>query len=114
MSSPDPAKTTVAVAPTSTVVVSLDVRDFETATIQLDNLDATQTLTGQIERRINPASAWSVSTMGDFSSVGPTGSATGSVTADIDVSGTGYLRLTGLMSGAGGNVSVCVRLGRSK
>ena len=79
-------------------------------TLQVDNLDATQTFVGQIERRQSEEMAWSVSTIGDFAEI----PASGSVTADLDVVGTGFIRLVGTMSGAGGDVAIAARLGVRK
>lgn len=110
MALPDPPRTTVTVAPTSTEVLSLDVRSEEWLSVQVDNLDATQTFTGIVERRLAEAGDWSPSTIGDFSGIGPLGS----VTADLDISATGYLRIVGTMDGAGGDVAVVVRRGARK
>lgn len=121
MSLPDPQRDVVAVGPTSTVVWSGDVRSEEWLSLQVDNLDATQTFTGVIERRLSTAQGWATSTLGDFSSIqaaGTTDPTTGapldSVTADLDIRATGYLRLVGVMSGAGGNVAVVARKGHRK
>jgi hypothetical protein len=110
MGSPNPPVVVTAVAPTSTVVVELDVREVEWVTMQLDNRDAAQTFSGAIERRQSPQAEWAPSTLSDFADVGPLTS----VVADLDVSGTGYLRLVGVMSGAGGNVATCTRSGARK
>lgn len=121
MSLPDPSRSTVAVGTTSTVVWSGDVRSDEWLCVQVDNLDATQTFTGTVERRLATAAGWATTTIGDFASIPPAGSTdptTGvpldSVTADLDIRATGYLRLVGQMSGAGGNVAVVVRKGPRK
>lgn len=98
---------TVSVAPTSTLIVELDVRGCSRATLQVDNLDASQTFAGVIQRRVNTAGDWSPSTLGDYAEVGPLQS----VTTDLDVDGTGYIRLVGSMSGAGGDVAYSVRVG---
>lgn len=110
MALPSPSRSVVTVAPTSTVVVSLDVRDDEWLTMQVDNLDGSQTFTGTIERRVSEQMTWSQSTIGDFAGI----AAGGSATADLDVSGTGFLRLVGVMSGAGGDVAVSTRKGARK
>lgn len=121
MSLPDPSREVVAVGPTSTVVWSGDVRSDEWLSMQVDNLDATQTFTGTIERRLATSQGWATSTIGDFASIQPAGTVdptTGvpldSVTADLDIRATGYLRLVGQMSGAGGDVAVVVRKGARK
>jgi len=110
MALPSPPRSVVTVAPTSTEVVAVDVRDEQWLTMQVDNLDGSQTFTGVVERRVSDTMDWSESTLGDFAGIA-TG---GSVTADIDVTGTGFLRLVGTMSGAGGDVAVCVRKGQRK
>lgn len=112
---PSPPITPVTVAPTSTEVFSVDVRDAQWLTAQVTNLDPSQTFTGVIERRVSEDMDWSSSTIGDFAGIPPAGTvdANGapldSVTVDIPVNGTGYLRLVGVMSGAGGDVESCVR-----
>jgi hypothetical protein len=71
-------------------------------TIQVVNLDATQTFVGIVYRRKAGMSAWAPSTLPDFSSVGPLAS----VMVDIPVRGTDELELRGTMSGIGGNMQV--------
>jgi hypothetical protein len=121
VSLPDPPYATVAVATTSTVVWSGDVRVDEWLCLQLQNLDGAQTFTGTIERRLATAAGWATSTIPDFSSVPPagtvdptTGAPLDSITADLDIEATGYIRLVGQMSGAGGNVAVVARKGQRK
>lgn len=114
MNLPSPPRFPVTVGPTPTTVVSVDVRPDELVTLQIDNLDGTQTFSGTVERRLSDAAEWSPSSIGDFSSIAPAGSAGDSVTADLDVSGTGFLRLVGTMSGAGGDVAYVIRIGARK
>ena len=121
MALPDPSREPVTVGPTSTVVWSGDVRSDEWLCVQVDNLDATQVFTGTVERRLSSAAGWSTSTVGDFASIQPAGTVdptTGvpldSVTADLDIRATGYLRLVGQMDGLGGDVAVVVRKGPRK
>ena len=121
MALPDPSREVVAVGPTITVVWTGDVRSDEWLSMQVDNLDGTQVFTGTIERRLSTAQGWSTSTIGDFASIQPAGSVdptTGapldSVTADLDIRATGYLRLVGQMNGLGGDVAVVVRKGARK
>lgn len=102
-----PPTATVAVAPTSTVVLEADVRNNDWATVQIENLDGSQTFSGTVERRQSTDLGWSPSTIGDFASIAPGQS----VTADLDLTGTAYLRIVGTMSGAGGNVVVASRQG---
>lgn len=110
MSLPDPPRTVVAVGPTATVVWTGDVRPDEWLSMQVDNLDAAQDFTGTVERRLSTSQEWSATTLGDFAGI----TALGSVTADLDIRATGYLRLVGQMSGAGGDVAVVVRNGARK
>ena len=93
---------TVAVAPTSTTIVEVDTRTASTLTLHVTNLDGTQTFAGTIERRQFAGQTWAQSPIGDFAAIGP-GDA---VMADLDVSGTAFVRLVGTMDGAGGDVSV--------
>ena len=120
MGLPSPSVTVVAVAPTSTEVFSVDVRDEQWLTAQVTNLDATQTFAGVVERRVSDSMAWATSSLVDFGFIPPAGTvdASGapldSVSVDLDVTGTGFLRVVGVMNGAGGNVAVCVRKGQRK
>jgi len=121
MSLPDPSREPVTVGPTSTVVWSGDVRSDEWLCMQVDNLDPTQVVTGTIERRLATSMGFSTTTIGDFASIQPAGTVdptTGvpldSVTADLDIRATGYLRLVMQMDGLGGDVAVVVRKGPRK
>jgi len=121
MSLPDPSREVVTVGPTSTVVWTGDVRSDEWLCMQVDNLDPTQVVTGTIERRLATSMGFSTTTVGDFASIQPAGTVdptTGvpldSVTADLDIRATGYLRLVGQMDGLGGDVAVVVRKGPRK
>lgn len=120
MSLPSPPVATVLVNPTSTVVVAVDVRIEEWVSMQIQNLDATQTVRCYVERRQAEGMAWGVSTIGDFSSIPPAGSVDSdgnpldAPTADLDVTGTGFLRVVGVASGAGANVAVSYRKGVRK
>lgn len=110
MSGLDPTATTVAVTPTLMTVAAVDVRRWGLVTVQVDNLDPTQTFSGWIHRRVATEMGASTSTMPDFTSIAPAGSLdsdgnpTDSVTADIDVEGSATLELVGKMSGVGGDV----------
>lgn len=96
---------TVAVEPTDTVVAEMNALHIVIFTVQIDNLDATQTFTGRVQRRQDSGMEWADSTLADFSSIPPLGS----VVADLDVKGTVELRVVGSMDGAGGNVRVAAR-----
>lgn len=121
MSLPDPSREVVTVGPTSTVVWTGDVRSDEWLCMQVDNLDPTQVVTGTIERRLATSMGFSTTTIGDFASIQPAGTVdptTGvpldSVTADLDIRATGYLRLVMQMDGLGGDVATVVRKGPRK
>jgi len=103
----------VPVDPTLTVIVpELDVRDRSLVTVQIVNLDPSQTFDGTVWTRQNPTLDWAPSSIGDLSAIPPTSSAPfNSRSVDLDVTGAGWLRVTGVMSGLGGNVSTCVRVG---
>lgn len=92
----------VAVAPTSTLLGEWDTKRDELLTVQLENLDASQTCSATVHRKVSGASGYAVSTLGDFSSI----AALDSVCADLDVRGTASIRIYATMSGAGGNVRV--------
>lgn len=88
--------------------------------MQIQNLDATQTVRCYVERRQSESMAWGVSSIGDFASIPPAGTFDGdgnpldAPTADLDVTGTGFLRVVGVASGAGANVLVSYRKGARK
>jgi hypothetical protein len=104
-SSPLNAVTTVAVAPTETVVLSVareSLRGAKRITVGVQNDDGSQTFAGTVYRRLAGMTVWAASTIGDFGSI----AAGTSVVADLDVEGTDELEVRGTMSGAGGNVRV--------
>lgn len=104
-SSPLNEVTTVAVAPTETVVLSVSrelLRGAKRITVGVQNDDGSQTFAGTVYRRLNGMTVWAASSIGDFASI----SAGDAVVADLDVEGTDELELRGTMSGAGGNVTV--------
>lgn len=99
------AITTVAIAPTETVVVALGVTYWGTATrvsIQVVNLNGSQLFVGVVYRRKYGMSAWAQAPNADFESI-PAGE---SRMMDLDSFGTDELEVRGYMSGAGGNVQV--------
>jgi hypothetical protein len=105
ISSPLVAPVTVAVAPTETTVCSFKRGTLQGAkriTIQVSNLDATQTFNGTVYRRKAGMAAWAPSTIPDFTDLLPLTS----VMADLDVEGTDELEVRGTMSGSGGDVEV--------
>jgi hypothetical protein len=97
--------TVVAVAPTTTPLFpALTVGAMESVSVQVENLDGSQTFNGTLRSRLDPSNGMSDSTMPDLLGIGPSGSAVVTVslpaTAEFDVVGT--------MSGAGGDVRVTV------
>lgn len=93
---------TVAVAPTSTTVVDVDVRHVSVYALYLKNLDGTQTFSGTVKRYMVTGQTPAPTPEADFSSVAPGEAAF----ASLDVRGTAFLSIVGTMSGAGGNVSI--------
>lgn len=117
---PSPSGSVVAVGPTPTVILSLDVRSEEWLTVQIQNLDATQTVRAYVQRRINDAFGLGTSNIGDFTAIQPAGSVDGdgnpldAPVADLDVTGTGFIVIEGVASGGGANVRVAYRKGNRK
>lgn len=117
---PPPSGSVVTVGPTPTVILSLDVRTEEWLTVQIQNLDGSQTVRGYVQRRQSDSSGWGVSTIGDFGSISPAGTVDGdgnpldAPSADLDITGTGFLRIVGVSSGAGAQVRVTYRAGLRK
>ena len=96
------ALATMAVAPTTTVLMSWtkdQLRGAKRVTAYVYNQDATQTLTGTVQRRMYNGTAWASSSLPDFSSVSPLTA----VVADLDVEGSDEVRLVATASGAGLN-----------
>lgn len=94
--------TTVTVAPTETTLATLDVSVRRGVSIQIVNLDATQTLSCTIYVRNKYEPVWAPTTFPDFAVVGP-GS---SVAAVVPCEGVSELELRGYMSGSGGDARV--------
>lgn len=99
------APTTVAIAPTSTTVCTIESGTSEVISIQIENLDLTQTFVGTVQRKLDAANTYANSSIGDFESIAPLTS----VVLDCDTRATSTLRVVGTMSGAGGNVRVTAR-----
>lgn len=100
----DPA-VSVAVAPTPTVLASFDVATTATLTVQVENTDASQTLSCDIQRRAITSAPF-VST-GSFllQDIQPLASAC----VDVDVAGASDVRIVGTASGAGLTANICGR-----
>lgn len=111
----DPPVIPFTVGPTTTTVFEFDARHLGLATVQVQNLDPTQTFSGFIRRGVAAGMALATSTLPDFVSILPAGSVDGSgnpldvVVCDVDVEGSAVLSLVGFMSGAGGDISYSVR-----
>lgn len=97
--------TVVAVGPTTTpLFAALSVGAMESVSVQVENLDVSQTFNGTVRSRLDSSNTMADSTLPDLLGIGPGGSAVVTLslpaTAEFDVVGT--------MSGAGGNVRVTV------
>ena len=104
-SSPLNSVTTVAVAPTETVILSVgrdNLRGAKRITVGVENEDASQTFLGVVYRRMSGMTVWAQAPIENFSSIGPASS----VVVDLDVEGTDELEVRGYASGAGLNVRV--------
>ena len=102
--------TTVTVAPTTTTVQTFDTSKTKVLSIQVTNLDPSQTFAGAVQTRARADFAEATVPFVDtgrleLSSIGP--GASGRV--DVDAVGAAEVRVTGSMSGAGGNVSITAR-----
>ncbi len=100
----DPALT-VAVAPTATTLITLDTSATQTATIQVTNLDAVQTLACTIQRRAISSLGFADTTMPDLANIGPLATAA----VDIDCGSNLEVRVIGTASGAGLDCTVGAR-----
>ena len=96
------ALNTVAVAPTTTVLMTWtkdQLKGAKRVTAYVYNADAAQTFVGIVQRRMTNATAWADSPLPDFSSIAPLTA----VMADLDVEGSDEVRVVGSASGAGLN-----------
>lgn len=91
---------TVAVAPTETVLLTLDVSTRRGVSVQVVNLDEWQIFTGTIYARNRYESVWAPTTLADFGAINPGDS----VVAIVPCDGVADLELRGFMSGTGGDV----------
>lgn len=96
---------TITVAPTTTILAVIDARQYEYLSVQIENLDPTQTFSGTVQRRLNSSNDFANSTIPDFAEIPPLGS----VVADLDTASAVDIRLTGTMSGAGGDIRLTAR-----
>ncbi len=97
--------TIVAVAPTSTQLFEpVTVGAAESVSIQVENLDGSQTFVGVVRSRLDPANNLAPSTLPDFAGIPPGES----VVATLSLPASAELDVVGTMSGVGGNVRVTV------
>ena len=100
------SRTTVTVAPTETELAIFDTRYTEVLTVQIENSTGDgQTFSGTVYRRLTEADAWAPSNLADFSPIADGAS----VVADMDTRGTGFIRIMGSCSGAGGDINISAR-----
>jgi hypothetical protein len=104
------APTTVAVGAADTTLATFDTKFTDVLSVQVTNSDAVQVFAGLIKRRLDSSQAFATTTIPDFSAVAPLGTAV----VDIDTRGTTEVRITGAMSGAGGNVVITARRSSSR
>ncbi len=100
----DPA-VSVSVAPTPTTLATFDVGTTATLTVQVSNLDATQTLSCTVQRRAVTSAAFVDTTLGDLASIGPNSSAA----VDLDCGANSDIRIVGTASGAGLTATIAGR-----
>lgn len=96
---------TVAVAPTATVLLTLDTSATQTLTMQVTNLDALQTLACTVQRKAIGGMDWADTPLIALESIAPLATAI----ADLDCGGSLEVRITGIASGAGLDASVGAR-----
>lgn len=113
--SADPTPVTVAVAPTLTTVVAVDVRAVGRLTLQVQNLDPTQTCSGFVTARVAGSMGYSATAHIAFHALLPAGSVdadgtpTDSAAVDVECGGLSDVALQARMSGAGGSVRCALR-----
>ena len=90
----------VTVAPTETVIATLDVSTKSRVQLQVVNLDGSQTFDGVLWTRTLYESTWAPSPLPYFAGLLPGAS----VAPVLDTQGLTWLELRGSMSGAGGDV----------
>jgi hypothetical protein len=99
-------RTVVAVAPTTTTIQTFLVTAGMVLSVQITNLDGAQTFTGVIERRLDRDEAVLAPSPYSDLEVIPPGE---SRAVDINTASTYEIRISGRMSGAGGNVAASAR-----
>lgn len=105
--------TVVAVTPVlGALFEPLTVGAQEAISLQVENLSGTETFTGYVRSRLHPSNGMAVSTLGDLSSippsgtVGPNGEDLSKVLVSLDLPANAEVDVVGLMTGLGGNVRV--------
>jgi len=83
--------------PTATTILTVDVRAWRQLTLEVKNLDGSQTLDVEIWRRCSDDGDYSLSPFDPFDAILPGASAC----ADLDVSGSTHVQLRATASGIG-------------
>lgn len=99
------APNTVSVAPTTTTLCEVDVSQTGEVAIQVENLDVSQTLTLALYEKLNTSNGYGASEI----SFGPVPPSTSSPVLKYRCAGAAKLKVTGSMSGLGGQARVTVR-----
>ena len=99
------APTTVSVAPTETTLATVDVSQSDRIAIQVENLDASQTLSLKLYEKASSTNGYGRSEL-VLPDVGPL---TSSPLLKYQCAGAAAVKVTGTMSGAGGNARITVR-----
>lgn len=95
----------VSVAPVTTTLATFDTATTATLTVQVANLDGSQTLACTVQRRATLSSAFVDTLLGDLASIGPGASAC----VDLDCGANAEIRVVGVASGAGLTATICGR-----
>lgn len=96
----------VAVAPTTTVLATIDTTLTGTLCVQVTNTDPSQTLACTVQRRAVSRAAFVDSAIMDLSSIGPSSTAC----VDIDCGANAEFRIVGTASGAGLTATIAARI----
>lgn len=88
---------TRSVLPTATDILTVDVTEWQQLTVEVKNLDGSQTMAVEIWRRCSPDGDYSLSPFDPFGTLAPGASQC----ADMDVSGSTHVQLRATASGIG-------------
>ncbi len=97
--------TTLVAVTTATEVFSIDCFNAKKCWVQVDNLSATETVSGTLQLRLNAALPWASSSFPDFAAVAPLASAV----AVVDTDQLNKFRMIATSTGAGANVNITVK-----